>query len=501
MTEYAVTSVSEIQTALTRTSPAIQAGDVLVCAAGNYGTMTLSINANAKYGTLPDKVFIRSADPLNPAIFTVIDLRGLVNVEFQYIEVRTTSGQLTVPWAQAVSLTSCTNVTFRNCQMIGANGTGLTGSWASVNGYGVGQGFAMSACSSCSLINSRVSNWTYGPGASRCDDTLFEGNEIDSIYADSMTFTGSQRVRVINNYFHDHRNAEGDGLEDTTGLHADNIQMANGTNRHNEDIVIHSNRICEFTNVGTQTIFSTAYSGNLVTDNPTKFTGNWIWYLNATVNVGTYVSYPIGFSIAQQQAGGITNPYVSGKCYGYICKVQHTGGANSAQPDVGSNWRDYWDGPFEWEMVSYKNFTITDNLTYSATTHGISLANDIGKTIIKDNTLLYNPRITSTSVRASVVLPQYASYAPYEGSYLAIRNLDMQNNVAWGGLEGLNPQAGSIWNVANNQTLTALNQATFFPGVATATKVSDLYAASTVLSNRRGSSWTLPKLNGGGIGF
>lgn len=482
----AIVSVSNnlgIQSALLSAN----AGDIISCAAGSYGDLLLSDNQNAGYGTIPNKVYVVAANP-EPGqrpVFNTLDCRGLVNVEFVDLDIEPAQVAGTYDWQVHNNFQRCENVTIRNCNFTGPDSLDPPAYLWMLEGYGQGRCLNVDACQDFTIINNKITNFSHGMGLTGCDRTLVEGNEIWGIWCDSLNFSGMHGFVIQNNYFHDHNHGPD---SDDPPVHWDNIQgSTHGMARDSVDVTIHANIIAEWNgSLGSQNIFLRTYGYQLMSGLSTP-----------TVEWQSGVTFTAGDPVASNATNAQTEPYL-----GYICKLTHTAEAAN-KPFFGANWQTYWDGPYEWRKIAYRNLTFTENLIYSANSKGIYFEYDIGKTVINNNTILANKNLwlhVDTDETIGIRPPTGTPYHPQDHNI----RLEMRNNVAsFMPVIGDKP-ALSTWVMDNNRQvrISTGDRATYFPNSLDATKISDLAASGDVLTQRQGSFLTFPKkFGGGGLGI
>lgn len=491
-----VTSVSELKSAL-QTAANLSRVDRILCSTGTYGTgLTILLNGGDPWADdIPAGTTVEAEDPVNPPVFTQPwNLNGVKNIEFKYLrwEFPEVSGR-TVSH-HLVGVYFCSDIAFRNCYMLGAN---CVGTDAGQNGYGCGTAFRFQECSRISVVGCWIENTGYGISDNHCNDVLIEGNTFGGLSVDTLAPVAPHRWNLINNLFSDNRFNFAE-----TNFHPDKmqVQISPGSYRHTKDMVIHGNRFLSFAGNKNAGMLHTVYPYTLANPDANVVISSWASY--TTITAGTTVAY-----CPAVPAG--TDPYE--KCYAYTCKVTHSKADADKQPEVGANWRTYWDGPFDWEVCTTENMTITDNLVYGASVYGFSsAANRRGKVLIANNTLLFNPQLDGASIAGgdppSIIF--WDSRQPEKVSSVskgtnATINLEVRNNICYGdAFTKINyTPAGANWVFENNLRIYAQDgypttDTVYFPGVRTATSLADLQAVGTVRDNRQGSFWTLPKKAG-----
>lgn len=223
-----------------------QAGDRLVLAPGEYGSLMLSPHKDHGRARFDGRVTLISADPTRPAVFTKLVLKQARNLVFDQIlfDYRASAGSHR---ESPFKIESSADITIRRSRFDGDN---AHGAGPEADGFGAGRGLRVRHSQRVTIESSQFYNFYRGLIMGRGQDHIVRGNAFWGMRSDGMNVIKSQRILIENNYFHDFRRNM------AAGDHADMIQFwTNGAKTPITDITIRGNVF----NIGhgdhTQTIF------------------------------------------------------------------------------------------------------------------------------------------------------------------------------------------------------------------------------------------------------
>ena len=201
-----------------------KAGDQVLMAAGNYGTLKLDgATASAAFARFGGEVTIRSADANRPAVLTSLDLDNVSNLTFDGVKFDLVAGS--AGGFNPFSVNRSSKVTIRNGEFDGQL----------VDGYGVNQGLQVKKSTDITVENSTFSNFYYGAGFDEVSNLKFVGNELTGMAFDGTRFAQIVGGTIAGNHYHDMRapgnSAHRDMIQFWT--HGDTIPSSNVTIRDN----------------------------------------------------------------------------------------------------------------------------------------------------------------------------------------------------------------------------------------------------------------------------
>ena len=221
-------------------------GDTILLQGGDYGKFQLMAKSGFNY-QFPSNVTIASADPLNPAVFSGVDVREGKNITFDGIKFDYTFTAGTPIWVKPFIFSNSQNITIRNSTFDGDVASGVS---QEADGYAYGIGLVMRNCDGSTIENNEIFNFHRGLTMGSGDNAVIRGNEVHSIRSDGMNFSMMKGVLIEGNYIHDFENSEG------SADHSDMIQFwTNGATEASRDIIIRGNRLDVGNGDNTQSIF------------------------------------------------------------------------------------------------------------------------------------------------------------------------------------------------------------------------------------------------------
>lgn len=225
----AIASAKELARALEKA----QGGETFVLAPGNYGHLRID---DLEFDRA---VTIRSADPMNLAKFSGLEIRDSENISFVGLELGRAMTKKEVGRGKIVSVFDSESIAFDGLSIHG-NGDG--------DPRNDGYGFYAIDSESVSLRNSNFTDLARGAVFDSTSNVVVEGNSFRTLRTDGLNFTSVDDVLIKNNQFRDFHIKAGD--------HADAIQFwTTGQTRGSSNIVITGNQMFEGNGFGPQGIF------------------------------------------------------------------------------------------------------------------------------------------------------------------------------------------------------------------------------------------------------
>lgn len=261
-------SVSDTATLMTALRHA-GTGDVILLAAGDYGTLVLKGQAGLDM-TFAGGITIAAAGTAGAAVFTGLDLRGAANLTFDGItfDYRYTAGDPS--WTRPFSITDSQNITITNAVF---DGDVVSGVSAAVDGYANAYGLSVSDTQGFVLSNSTLSSFVRGVIISNSRDVTIRANDIADMRSDGLNIGGVQNIIVADNYIHDFRSSV------DAGDHPDFIQIwTRGTTQPTTDVTISGNML----DIGDGTPAQSIFIRNDLVDR--GLAGFEMYYRNITIS-------------------------------------------------------------------------------------------------------------------------------------------------------------------------------------------------------------------------
>lgn len=192
----------------------VQAGDRLLLAEGDYGTLDLWPQGSVD-PRFDGTVTIASADPAHPAVFSRLKLTEARNMVFSNLvfDYRAKPGG---DGAKPFLITNSSDIIIRDSLFDGDNASGMG---PELDGYGAGFGLNVSRSSLITIEDNIFRNFYRGLVMGGGDGYIVRGNDISGIRSDGMNFTRVTNLLIEKNYVHDFRRSLG------AGDHADMIQF------------------------------------------------------------------------------------------------------------------------------------------------------------------------------------------------------------------------------------------------------------------------------------
>ena len=311
-------------------------GETIKLAAGEYGKLALT-DASGFRVAFPANVTITSADPMNPARFTGMELKNASNITLDGVVFDYTAKPGDPLYTAAFKVSGGDDVTIRNCTFDGDVARGLS---AEDNGYGTGIGLTIQDTRNVTVEGNEISGFYRGLTVFDTTGATVRGNDVHDIRSDGMNFAQVHDVTIEGNYIHDFRTAE------ASGDHPDMIQFwTASTTEPSTDIVIRGNVL----DVGTGTWTQSIFMGNELASRGEA--GTEMYYRNVTIEDNVIVN---------GQAHGIT----VGEADGVI--IRHNSVLHSDGRDV-----DGADSAVEIPRINVApastNVVITGNVTGEVT--------------------------------------------------------------------------------------------------------------------------------------
>jgi len=223
-----VSNLTELYSALAKA----QGGETILLAGGNYGDFNLTMQSKFNYA-FPSNVTIASADPVNPAVFSGVDVRGASNLTFDGITFDYTFSTGDPIYFRPFQFNGCDNITIRNSTFDGDVAKGVS---AQADGLGYAFGLVVGNSTGVMVENNEIFGFYRGVVMGGNTGTVVRGNELHSIRMDGMNFVQMQNAVIEDNYIHDFFRSK------LAGDHADMIQFwTNGSTKPSTDIIIRNN--------------------------------------------------------------------------------------------------------------------------------------------------------------------------------------------------------------------------------------------------------------------
>lgn len=219
--DIGVASVAELAGALERAGP----GETLLLAGGEYGPLTLT---GAR-----SPVTLRSADPMDPARFSGLELRGVqgITLEGLAFDYRFQPGDAL--WTAPFAVMDSQQVTLRDCRFAGDVAQGGP---VADDGHATGIGLTVDRAADVLIEGNHFVTFYRGLVVSDSDRIAVVGNEVSGVRSDGMNFVADQGLLVADNFIHDFQTSA------LSGDHPDMIQFwTAGTTRPTQDVVIRDN--------------------------------------------------------------------------------------------------------------------------------------------------------------------------------------------------------------------------------------------------------------------
>lgn len=223
-----VATRAELQAALAQA----KAGDTILLAGGDYGTLTLNGRRDA-FLKFDGPVTIGAADPGNPPVFSGLDVRDTKGLSFQglHFDYAYQDGQPI--WHKPFIAWNNSDISFIGNRFTGDVARGLT---EADNGFPTGFGLQIRGSQNVTVSDNDISGFFRGLVVAESDALVVTGNELHGIRMDGMNFSAIQGVLIEGNELHNFARSMG------SADHSDMIQFwTNGTTRPSTDIVIRNN--------------------------------------------------------------------------------------------------------------------------------------------------------------------------------------------------------------------------------------------------------------------
>ena len=178
------------------------AGDTLLLAPGDYGTLNLDGNRTPSLKFASD-VTIASADPGRPAMFTDVTVWGVNNLNFENIDFTAVNGRTS---GEMILITQSRGITINNSDLVGSQYGGAT------------NGVRVTVSSDVQISNSEISDFYFAGGFTNTDNLRILNNDIHGIDFDGLRLGQVTNTLIQGNRLHDF-----DGTAD--GGHRDMVQF------------------------------------------------------------------------------------------------------------------------------------------------------------------------------------------------------------------------------------------------------------------------------------
>ena len=250
-------------------------GETVQLAGGDYGKMFLGTSSGFDV-IFPSNVTITSADPLHPASFSGLDLRGVSNLTLDGVVCDYTFKPGDQIYNAPFSVSGGQNVTIRNSTF---DGDVASGTASSSDGFATGVGLSVTGTTNMHLEGNEISNFYRGLTVSDSKGVSITGNDVHAIRSDGMDFIQVQGVTIEANHLHDFQTSP------DSGDHPDMIQFwTAGTTEPSTDITIRGNVMDAGAGTWTQSIFM----GNEVVSQ--GLAGSDMFYRNVTIEDNVIVN-------------------------------------------------------------------------------------------------------------------------------------------------------------------------------------------------------------------
>jgi hypothetical protein len=237
-----VATAAELQTALTNA----RGGELILCATGNYGALTLSGTAYSYTTPITIKSANTSSSAAYAAFSSLTFKNGASNLVVDSVAVNytllPTDTSIDIP---AVYIFKSGKITLRNSVLTGSlvkAGDAVTLVVAPAAaplgfvGTGAGRGISVATSQDILVENNLLSQFRNGMVFNESDRVTVRGNEAHSIRTDMLDMSGMVDMLIENNNFHDHLAAA------ASADHRDMIQMTSvAATRASTNVTIRGN--------------------------------------------------------------------------------------------------------------------------------------------------------------------------------------------------------------------------------------------------------------------
>lgn len=207
-------------------------GEIIKLAGGNYGDFALEAKSGFDI-TFPSNVTITSADPLHPASFSGLYMRGVENLTLDSVvfDYKFTAGDPI--YQRPFDVIGGDHITIRNSTFDGDAAKGVS---TEADGFGYGIGLSVRGASNVTIDSNEFYNFHRGLVVNDSDAVVVTGNDLHSMRTDGMDFSEVHGARIEGNHLHDFKGSP------TSLDHPDMIQFwTNGTKEPSTDITIRGN--------------------------------------------------------------------------------------------------------------------------------------------------------------------------------------------------------------------------------------------------------------------